>query len=201
MSMHKVFISFHHENDQMYKDALVNFGVSNDIFIDGSVELGEIPEDWDAQKIRTYIRDEHLKDTTVTILLVGTETKNRKHIDWELYSSMYNGAKNKQSGIVVINLPSVCCDWHTLCSKEEKQTFLPNEKNWISITDRTIFEKRYPYMPERIIDNLLKSNVSISVVNWKDLTVESLRLLIDKAYEYRSTNDYDMHREMRQRNS
>lgn len=37
--------------------------------------MGEIPEDWDDQKIREYIRDEHLKDTTVTVLLVGTETK------------------------------------------------------------------------------------------------------------------------------
>lgn len=75
MSKHKVFISFHHENDQVYKDALVKLGEENDIFIDGSVEMGEIPENWTDQKIREYIRDSHLADTTVTILLVGTETK------------------------------------------------------------------------------------------------------------------------------
>lgn len=89
--MHKVFVSFHHANDQKYKEGLVSWAEKNKVFIDGSVDMGEIPEDWDDQKIREYIRDEHLKDTTVTILLVGTETKNRKHIDWELYSSMYDG--------------------------------------------------------------------------------------------------------------
>lgn len=199
--MHKVFVSFHHANDQWYKDELVRWGTENNVFIDGSVDMGEIPDNWDAQHIREYIRDNHLKDTTVTILLVGTETKNRKHIDWELFSSMYDGMVNKKSGILVINLPSVCCQYHTLCTKEEKEAILPNQKTWISINDRSEFERRYPYMPARIIDNLLKKGVRISVINWNDLSVDKLKLLIDKAYDARSNNDYDMSREMRMKNS
>lgn len=199
--MHKVFVSFHHANDQWYKDELVRWGTENNVFIDGSVDMGEIPDNWDAQHIREYIRDNHLKDTTVTILLVGTETKNRKHIDWELFSSMYDGMVNKKSGILVINLPSVCCQYHTLCTKEEKEAILPNQKTWISINDRSEFDRRYPYMPARIIDNLLKKGVSISVINWGDLSVDKLKLLIDKAYDARSNNDYDMSREMRMRNA
>lgn len=199
--MHKVFISFHHANDQWYKDELVKLGKGNKVFIDGSVDMGEIPDNWDAQHIREYIRDNHLKDTTVTILLVGTETKNRKHIDWELFSSMYDGKVNKKSGILVINLPSVCCQYHTLCTKEEKEAILPNQKTWIGINNRAEYERRYPYMPARIIDNLLKKGVSISVINWDDLSVDKLRLLIDKAYDARANNDYDMSREMRMRNA
>lgn len=199
--MHKVFVSFHHANDQWYKDELVRWGTENNVFIDGSVDMGEIPDNWDAQHIREYIRDNHLKDTTVTILLVGTETKNRKHIDWELFSSMYDGKVNKKSGILVINLPSVCCQYHTLCTKEEKEAILPNQKTWISINDRSEFDRRYPYMPARIIDNLLKKGVSISVINWGDLSVDKLKLLIDKPYDARSNNDYDMSREMRMRNA
>lgn len=198
---HKVFISYHHKNDQAYKNALQKFNEIYEIFIDGSVEMGEIPEDWDAQKIREYIRDEHLKDTTVTILLVGKETKNRKHVDWELYSSMYNGKKNKRSGILVVNLPSTNCSYHTLCSQEEKNAILPDVKNWISIDNRTEFEYRYPYMPVRIIDNLLKCGVNISVVNWHDLNVDSLKILIDKAFESRTTNEYDLSTPMKMRNS
>ena len=199
--MHKVFVSFHHANDQWYKDELVRWGTENNVFIDGSVDMGEIPNNWDAQHIREYIRDNHLKDTTVTILLVGTETKNRKHIDWELFSSMYDGKVNKKSGILVINLPSVCCQYHTLCTKEEKEAILPNQKTWISINDRSEFDRRYPYMPARIIDNLIKKGVSISVINWDDLSVDKLKLLIDKAYDARSYNNYDMSREMRMRNA
>ena len=198
--MHKVFVSFHHDNDQKYKDSLVKWGVENNIFIDGSVDMGEIPDDWTSQQIREYIRDEHLKDTSVTILLVGTETKNRKHIDWELFSSMYDGKKNKKSGILVINLPSVDCKYHTLCSQEEKTAVLPDVKNWITITDRTEFERRYPYMPARIIDNLVKPDVNISVVNWSDINVKNLTLLVDKAYDSRILNDYDMSRPMKMKN-
>lgn len=201
MSKHRIFISFHHDNDQEYKDTLSEWGEKNGIFTDCSIEMGEIPDDWEPQKIREYIRDEHLKDTSVTILLVGTETKNRKHIDWELFSSMYDGKKNKKSGLLVINLPSVNCSYHTLCSQEEKNAILPDEKNWITITDRTEFERRYPYMPARIIDNLLKEGVNISVINWRDLSVNKLKLLLDKAYDFRTNNDYDMSREMRMRNN
>ena len=54
--MHKVFVSFHHANDQKYKEGLVSWAEKNKVFIDGSVDMGEIPEDWDDQKIREYIR-------------------------------------------------------------------------------------------------------------------------------------------------
>lgn len=198
---HRVFISFHHANDQWYKDELVRFGEVNNIFIDGSVDIGEIPDNWDAQMIREYIRDEHLADTTVTILLVGTETKNRKHVDWEIYSSMYDGKINKKSGLLVIHLPSTHCTNHTLCSPEEKAAVLPNEKNWINIDVRTEYESRYPYLPDRIIDNLLEKDVKISIVNWNDLNVSRLKLLIDKAFEYRKLNNYDLSRRMKMRNS
>lgn len=198
--MHKVFISYHHENDQKYKKELSQWGEKNKILIDNSVELGEIPEDWDSQRVREYIRDEHLKDSTVTILLVGTETQNRKHIDWELYSSMYDGKKNKKSGILIINLPSINCKYHTLCSAEEKKAILPDVKDWITIADRSEYESRYPYLPARIIDNLLKTDVKISVVNWDDITKDNLVILLEKAYNSRMTNNYDMSRPMMARN-
>ena len=76
------------------------------VFIDRSVDTGDISDDLDDQTIREKIRDEYLRDSSVTILLVGTETKNRKHIDWEVYSSMIDGRVNKKSGILVVNLPS-----------------------------------------------------------------------------------------------
>lgn len=93
--MHRVFISYHHDNDQNYKNALVKWAEENDIFIDYSVETGDIDDNLTDQQIREIIRDDYLRESTVTILLVGTETKNRKHVDWELYSSMFDGKKIK----------------------------------------------------------------------------------------------------------
>ena len=31
---HRVFISYHHANDQRYKNELVRFGLENEIFVD-----------------------------------------------------------------------------------------------------------------------------------------------------------------------
>ncbi len=196
--MHKVFISFHHDNDQKYKDCLVKWAEENDVFIDASVDMGEIPEEWDSQRIREYIRDEHLKDSTVTILLVGTETKNRKHVDWELYSSMYDGKVNKKSGIIVILLPEAKSEHYT-CSHENEKEFYPNA-SWTSVDSREEYHRRYPFMPERIIDNLLKPNAPVSVINWNKLTPDILRKMIDNAYNSRANCDYDLSRPMRRKN-
>src|SRR5690554_5625983 len=98
---HKVFISYHHMNDQDYKNSLCTLARMYNIFEDASVNTGGISDELTDQQIRTIIRDDYLRDSSVTIILVGTETKYRKHVDWEIYSSMYNGAKNKKSGILV----------------------------------------------------------------------------------------------------
>jgi hypothetical protein len=120
-SQHKTFISFHHANDQWYKNELVRLNKISNIFIDASVDLGEIDEDLEDQRIREIIRDEYLKDSSVTIVLVGTGTKTRKHIDWEIYSSMFDGKVNKKSGILVINLPTISCDYFTASHQGEKE--------------------------------------------------------------------------------
>ncbi len=160
--MHKVFISYYHKDDQRYKDELVKIGTTNSIFIDASVDTGDIPDYLPDERIREIIRDKYLRDSTVTIVLVGTETKRRKHIDWEIYSSMYDGAVNKKSGILIINLPGVS-DRCSVAHDYEKEIVYPNIKSWTSINTRAEYERRYPYMPDRIIDNLLEPEAKISV--------------------------------------
>lgn len=105
-SRHKVFISFCHK-DQRYKDALATLGKVHDIFVDKSVDTGDISEHQSDEQIRTEIRDDYLRDSTVTIVLIGADTKRRKHVDWEIHSSMYDGKTNKRSGILAVNLPTL----------------------------------------------------------------------------------------------
>ena len=198
---HKVFISYHHDNDQEYKNGLVTFGKNNGLFIDGSVDTGDISDDLSDEQIREIIRDDYLSDTTVTILLVGTETKHRKHVDWELYSSMFDGKVNHKFGILVILLPSARSEYFTAAHEIEKRIVFPNTTNWTSIKSREEYERRYPYMPDRIIDNLLKPKAKISVVNWEDLNAEKLRTMIDCAYNDKDTCEYDLSRAMRRKNS
>jgi len=200
---HKVFISYHHNNDQAYKNELLRLNSVFNIFIDESVDTGGISDDLDDQSIREIIRDDYLKSSTVTILLVGTDTKKRKHIDWEIYSSMFDGKINKKSGLLVINLPSTGCTYYTAGHSEEKEKIYSENSHWTIITERSEYEKRYPYMPARIIDNLLNKNVRISVVNWNKIVsnIETLRFLIDKTFIDRQNCDYDLSRKMRRANS
>lgn len=198
--MHRVFVSFYHRDDQFYKDHLVKWAKENDVFIDGSVDTGDIPDDWDDQKIRETIRDEYLKDTSVTILLVGPNTKHRKHVDWEIYSSMHDGKKNRKSGIIVVMLPETHCDLCHIPYANEKSQIYPEITNWVNVDSRSEYERRYPDMPERIIDNLLKDGVKISVTSWKKLTPENLRMMLDNAYYNRLDQPYDLSRELRRKN-
>lgn len=202
---HKVFICYHHANDQDYKEALLQLNEFHGLFIDASVDTGDIDENLDDDVIRQKIRDDYLKDSTVTIVLVGVETKNRKHVDWEIYSSMFNGKVNKQSGVLVINLPSTAdtTTYRAAHGDDEKRTIYPENSSWTSITSRTEYEKRYPYVPARIIDNLLKNSAKVSVANWDKVTgdIEKLRFLINTTFDDRTQCEYDLSSPMRRANS
>ena len=201
--MHKIFISYHHRLDQDYKNYLVQMGDKYGIFLDRSVDTGDISDDLNDESIRRKVRDEYLRDSTVTILLVGLETKRRKHIDWEIYSSMIDGQVNKKSGILVVNLPSTRNILCTASHSGEKETVYPEIKNWVSIDNRAEYECRYPYVPDRIIDNLLRHEAKVSVTHWSKIenNPSALRCLIDAAFEDRGKCEYDLSRPMRRVNS
>lgn len=104
---HRVFVSYHHANDQNYKSIFdLRFGNAFDVLVRASVELGDIDPSTNTERIRQRIRDEYLSDSTVTVVLVGVETWQRKHVDWEIYSSLRDTPKNPRSGLVGVLLPS-----------------------------------------------------------------------------------------------
>ena len=201
MAMHKVFISYHHSNDQKYKEELVEFGERYSIFVDRSVDTGDIPDTWTDEQIRRAIRDRYLRDSTVTVVLVGTETRRRKHVDWEIHSSMYDGSVNKRSGIVVINLPGTSTYFDAPYGNEEKHLLYPDIASWTTINQRAEYERRYPYMPSRIIDNLMKPDVKISVAPWERVNGRTLEFLIEAAFRNRANCRYDLGQPMRRANS
>lgn len=204
MAKHKVFISYHHSNDQAYKEELLRLNDLHDVFIDASVDTGDIDDNLSDDAIRQKIRDEYLRDSTVTVVLVGTDTKNRKHVDWEIYSSMFDGTVNRKSGVLVIQLPDTGCTTYTAAhGDDEKNTIYPENSNWVSVKTRAEYENRYPYLSGRIIDNLLQSDAKVSVSNWTKVTddIEKLRFLIDVTFNDRAGCDYDLSRAMRRANS
>ena len=77
-----------------------------DIYISKSVEIGNIDPNLNTETIRQKIRDEYLRDSTVTVVLIGRETWKRKHIDWEISSSIRDTQYNPRSGLIGILLPT-----------------------------------------------------------------------------------------------
>lgn len=201
--MHKIFISYHHANDQFYKERLLEINAQHQIFVDQSVDTGDISDELSDSAIREKIRDEYLRDSTVTIVLVGLETKRRKHVDWETYSSMFDGTVNKKSGILVINLPSTNCTYFTATHANEKEVVYPENSSWVTINSREEYETRYPYVPDRIIDNLLKAEAKVSVTSWSKIESDpdKLSFLIGATFEDRGNCAYDLSRLLRRANS
>ena len=53
-----------------------------------SVQIGDLDSKLKDETVRQKIRDEYLRDSTVTVVLIGTETWKRKHVDWEIGASI-----------------------------------------------------------------------------------------------------------------
>ncbi len=107
-NIHNVFVSYHHTNpDQIYRNDFENyFAVHHEVMISKSVQIGEIDPNLQTETVRQKIRDEYIREATVTIVLIGQNTWQRKHVDWEISSSIRDTAKNPRSGLLGIFLPS-----------------------------------------------------------------------------------------------
>lgn len=104
---HKVFVSYHHANDQYYKNRFEHlFCNVTDAVVSRSVQMGGIDPNLKTETIRQKIRDEYLRESTVTVVLIGTETWKRKHVDWEISSSIRDTKFNSRSGLLGILLPT-----------------------------------------------------------------------------------------------
>ena len=200
---HKVFISYYHAEDQNYKNALIG---ASDLFKDCSVHEDEVDADDNMtdEQIRREIRDKYISDATVLLLLCGRHTKERKYIDWEIQAAMTDYDNNPKMGIVVVNLPSIkgLQKVRSVFGEEDKQYF-PSIA-WVSASnDYSTLKEEYPYLPERIVKNMTRNDVKISIIDWEQFSQYSMRLkgLIDVAFNHRKEQDYDISEKLRRRNS
>lgn len=99
---HKVFISYHHDADQAYADKIRDL-YGGKAIIDKSMreDLSHLQN----ETILKKIRQEHLLDSTVTVVLVGKHTWGRKWVDWEIYSSLRPYGERTVNGLVGVYLP------------------------------------------------------------------------------------------------
>lgn len=95
----KVFVSYHHKNDQWDYDKFTElFNENYDIITDTSVDRKIKSDDSEYQMRR--IREDYITGSSVTVVLCGKESYKRKFIDWEICATL-----NKEHGLLGIILP------------------------------------------------------------------------------------------------
>ncbi len=104
---HKVFVSYHHDKDQAYREKFERlFSDIFDIMVSKSVQIGDLDPNLKTATIRQKIREKYLRDSTVTVVLIGAETWKRKHVDWEIGASIRQTEHKPRSGLLGILLPT-----------------------------------------------------------------------------------------------
>jgi hypothetical protein len=201
MTKHRVFISYHHGNDQFYKDELVYISNNFEIFVDYSVNTGDIGDFLEHETIRRTIRDEYLRDSTVTIVLVGQQTKNRKHVDWEIFSSMIDGPINKKSGIICLSLPTISQSLYS--PHPDIVNKLPRDIYWRQLLEKKDYMESYPHIPARILESIYskKSFIPILEYNFAIDNPYILKQIIEMVHANRANCEYDFSLPMRSNNS
>ena len=99
-----MFVSFH-EQDIRYKERFVE--LMRGRIQDRSVDTGSIDDAGrKTDAIRNKIRDDYIRDATVTVVLIGRCTWQRKHVDWEIGGSLRRTKTNPRCGLLGILLPN-----------------------------------------------------------------------------------------------
>ncbi len=99
----KTFVSYYHFDDQEYREKFEN--LFRDLIVSKSVQKDDINSDNSDEYIKQLIQKDYLQDTTVLVVLVGPNTKHRKHVDWEI-SGAISSRVGGHSGLVGILLPN-----------------------------------------------------------------------------------------------
>ena len=104
--MRNVFVSYSHRLDQDESDDFrEKFGFQKGVFSDRSLENMDIGHLSDDIIKNNYIRP-RIKNSSVTIILIGKETGGRWWCDWEIYYSLLKTANNERNGLLGILLPN-----------------------------------------------------------------------------------------------
>lgn len=158
MTKRKTFISYYHK-DEYYK--LRFESLFDDVIVNKSVKDGDINEDNSDDYTKQLIQKEYLKDTTVLVVLIGSKTRCRKHVDWEISGALNYKVGDLYAGLIGILLPE-----HSDYGK-----IRPNPNN----------------IPKRLLANVESGYAEIH--NWTT-NINDMRKMINDAYSRRKSHEY-----------
>ena len=201
---HKTFISFRNPEAAWYKNKLVSLNNQYNIFDNYSIGKGDIVRSdfKEDDEIREIIVKDWISGASVTILLVSPNMSQSKFIDWEMQATMSDNVNNSKMGLVCIFLPETKNIIDLNANTGDKYPDLVKNivggNYWSALNVNTIDEK-YKDLPIRVRKNLKRDSVRIDVVSWESLFSNGddqaaiwIKKLIDKAFDQRNYNKYDI---------
>ena len=182
---HRVFVSYYHAEDQDYRERFeLLFSDIHDIMVSESVEIGDIDPYLKTETIRQKIRDEYLRDSTVTVVLVGAHTWQRKFVDWEIGSSLRQTQNSSRSGLLGILLPTYPRPSGLLGALNNALSTPYNDIKTAYCNGRPIYYD-YRTIPPRLHDNIERGFATIH--NWSGNPFE-VQGWIHDAFKRRNEN-------------
>lgn len=189
MAKHKCFISFKSQNMD-YKTY-----IQNELDVDMiDKSLNELIQSQDENYIMRKIREDYLKDSTVTIHLIGQYSsennwlQNQNYIKRELQASLSNTSAGTRNGILGVVLPEMYDNIYTgtyTCSE------CGSSHNGVKINDdTTVSEFNYNYYLPLNQGKCAwaEEDRYCALVKWEDF-IKSPNEYIDKAFEKRNNEN------------
>lgn len=183
---HKCFISFKTEDIDYKKYIHDDLKVD---MIDNS--LHEPIESDNEDYIIRKIREDYLKDSTVTIFLIGEKSaenlpnENQNFIKRELQASLFHGVGNTKNGILGVVLPSM---YERIYGDRAVCTSCGNYHNYVNINrNTTITEFAYNYYIPNNKCAWKEEDRYCVLVKWDDFCKDP-NTYIDRAFNKRSAN-------------
>lgn len=193
---HKCFISFKKE-DIYYREEIDKLFDENDVINKG---LDRVIDSNDGDYIMKKIREDYLKDSTVTLFLIGEHSSENEGVDWygrdinyfikkELQSSLYNGYGNTRNGILGVVIPSM---YNKIYKGEYTCSTCGKEHNNVAINDSTVikeFSENYYLEPHKGCAWNEDERYCV-LVKWDDF-IDNPEKYINEAFEKRNTDLYN----------
>ena len=202
----KCYISYKFE-DEEYKNKIVE-KYGSDVFIDKSQKV-EIDSD-DPDTIMQTIREKYLKDSTVTIFLIGEysgeyyrdfqdeilEYDSQIIIRREIQASLFNGKGNTRNGLLGIVLP---CMYEKVYGGKYKCECCGDTINYVNICNDTVikeFGRNYYLLKDEKCNHYSEDGRYAVLVKYDDF-MSNPGYYIEKAFNKR---DKDISKYVRVRN-
>ena len=187
---HKCYISFKTE-DENYKSEIQKMKDEGKIdYIDKS--LNDAIDSDDPDYIMRKIREDYLSDSTVTIFLIGENSKEtlgwneQQYIKRELQASLYNGEDNTRNGILGVVLPQM---YDSIYKGSYICSTCRNSHSWVSINDDTVikeFSANY-YIEPHTGCGWTEDQRYCVLVKWADF-IDDPDAYINKAFDKRTAD-------------